>query len=226
MLTSLVSGIPVLAADEFSSDTSKTVCITGHREKGIQPYKGNPLYGNITMNAVKLMLYRYIDMAAEKGYDTFISGLAVGTDLWAAEYILKKRSRNPKIRLIGAMPYLRHAERFPRYYLELLRRVETEADVLVSVNGSPGITYSENKELYRDRNYYMVEKSSAAIAFLNEGSFASGTLQTVNYAYRRGRKVCRFGMKDIFEVMDSAGTDIRAIGREISFLENVFELPY
>lgn len=233
MLKSLISGMPVFSADKVCPAKGKTVCITGHREKSIAAYEDNALYRNITISAVKLMLYRYIDMAVECGYENFISGLAVGTDLWAAEYIIKKRSSNKNLRLIGAMPYLRHAERFPAKYRELLAHVEKEADLLITINDNPDIIYGApslgrncSKELYRDRNYFMVDSSSAVIAFLNKSGSFSGTAQTVNYANRNSCKVCRFGIEDIFDIMSETGTDIRRIGREIMFLENVFAVPY
>ncbi|MDO4863202.1 MAG: SLOG family protein [Ruminococcus sp.] len=227
MLKSLISGMPVGSARELSADRSRTVCITGHREKNILPYRGDPVYTDITVGAVKMMLYRYIDMAAERGYTDFISGLATGADLWAAEYIVRKKQTDPRIRLIGAMPYLRHAERFPRDYAALLDSVERAADVLVTVNETPDIVYSKQGEaagLYRDRNYFMVDRSSAVIAFLNEGSFASGTSQTVNYAYRNGRLICRFGIDDVYALIDRAGADLRSIRRETAFLNNVFDI--
>lgn len=233
MLKSLISGQPVFTADKVAPDRKKTVCITGHREKSVPSYGGNPLYRSITLAAVKLMLYRYIDMAVERGYLNFISGLAVGTDLWAAEYIVKKRKSNENIRLIGAMPYLRHAERFPPDYRRLLAEVEKESDLLVTVNGDPDIVYGlpsgggkRSTELYRERNYFMVDNSSAVIAFLSSGHSISGTAQTVNYANRSGCRVCRFGIDDVFRIIGSSGTDIRLIGREIMFLDNVFDAPF
>lgn len=227
MLKSLISGMPVGSAKELATDRSRTVCITGHREKNILPYKGDPVFSDITVGAVKMMLYRYIDMAAERGYTDFISGLATGADLWAAEYLVRKKQNDPRIRLIGAMPYLRHAERFPRDYAKLLEEVERAADVLVTVNPDPDIVYGKQGGaawLYRDRNYFMVDRSSAVIAFLNSGSFASGTSQTVNYAYRNGRLICRFGIDDVYALIDRAGTDLRSIGRETVFLNNVFDI--
>jgi uncharacterized phage-like protein YoqJ len=227
MLISLNSGMPVISAQECVSAPSRTVCITGHREKSILPYKDEPQNADATVGAVKMMLYRHIDMAAERGYTDFISGLATGADLWAAEYVICKKHTDPRIRLIGAMPYLRHAERFPKGSLGLLEQVERAADVLLTVNSDPDIIYGKHGEasgLYRDRNYYMVDRSAAVIAFLNEGSFASGTSQTVNYAYRNGRVICRFGLRDVYELMDRAGTDLRNIRRELAFLNNAFDV--
>ena len=226
MFNSLVSGMPVRPASEFIGDRGRAVCISGHREKNILPYKGDNVYAGITVSAVKLMLYRYIDMAAEKGYTEFISGLATGTDLWAASYVLKKKQSNPDIRLIGAMPYLRHAEKFTKTYLALLEKVERGADELLTVSEVPDIAYGKHgraSELYRDRNYFMVDRSSAVIAFVNRDSFASGTVQTVNYAYKSGRLICSFGSDEIYGIMDRVGADLRKIGREIAFLPNVFD---
>lgn len=230
MLTSLISGEPVQTADRLAVDASRTVCISGHREKSITPYNGNPVYQNITVSAVRLMLERYIDMAAERGYVSFISGLATGADLWAADYIIRKRRQNSSIRLIGAMPYLRHAERFSAADKRLLAMVEHEADQLITVDPDPNIVYSKthgrgSPDLYRNRNYYMVDNSSAVIAFFNSGETYSGTAQTLNYANRRSRQVCRFGLEDVFRIIDSSGTDLRNIARTLSFLDNVFDLP-
>ena len=229
MLTSLISGREVLSPEDLSCDAAETICITGHREKSIEPYRDERIYASMTVSAVKLMLYRFIDMAAEHGYKNFINGLAVGTDLWAAEYILEKKKHSPGLRLIGAMPYLRHAEHFPAYYKELLNKVENGADALISVSSDPNAFYSKTaagKYLYRDRNYFMVDHSSAVIAFHNKGSAFSGTSQTVNYACRKGVRVCRFGIDDVYRMIDSCGTDIRKIKRGITFLENEFDLPY
>jgi uncharacterized phage-like protein YoqJ len=228
MLSSLVSSMPVYSADQVSTDPKRTICISGHREKSITPYHGDPVFRNITVQSVKLMLARYIDMAAERGYDTFISGLATGTDLWAAEYILQKKKLNSSIKLIGAMPYLRHADLFPSSERKVLAEIEQEADFLVTVDPDPDIVYNKTDkkgsgQLYRNRNYYMVDRSSAVIAFFNSGSSFSGTSQTLSYAYRTGRKICSFGLEDIFSLIDRAGTDLRSISREIAFLENVFD---
>ena len=230
MLTSLNSGMPVLTADAFVSNTERTVCITGHRDKKISPYNRDPNYSRITVDAVRFMLYRYIDMAIECGYTDFFSGLAPGTDLWAAEYILKKRENNKNIRLIAAMPYLRHAENFSRSDLDLLEQTEIKADVLLTVNPDPDITYSRrissktSPALYRDRNYFMVDNSSAVIAFLSKCAAISGTAQTVNYARRRGRIVRDFGIEDIYSLIDWAGDDFKKIGESVRNIDNVFKM--
>lgn len=182
----------------------------------------------MTYSAIRLMLYRYIDMAVEAGYENFISGLASGTDLWSAEYIVMKKRNNSHIKLTAVMPFLKHAEFLNSNDRDVLAEVERNADCLVTVNENPDIVYgkhiSENcsPNLYRDRNYYMVDHSSAVIAFINDNECRSGTSQTINYAYRNGRKIYSFNMDMISEIIEKSNGDIRIMGYEIALLENVF----
>lgn len=233
MLFSLDSGVPVLPAQDFSGDIDTTVCFTGHRETSAIPYRNEPIYRSITLRTIQLMLCRYIDMAVESGYRSFISGLAVGTDLWAAKYILAKKRSDSSIRLIGVMPYLRHAERFAPQYRETLADVEKGADVLLTTNTEPDVIYGKkgsgentSPDVYRERNYFMVDNASAVISYFNEGSFKSGTYQTLNYATRQGRTIRRFGLEDAYALIDECGPDIESIRRRLVFMENVFEMPY
>lgn len=145
MLFSIDSGVPVLPSDEIVTDRADTVCFTGHRENSVLPYRGDPIYSSITLRTVQLMLFRYIDMAVESGYRSFISGLAEGTDLWAAKYILGKKHSDSSIRLIGVMPYLRHAERFSPRYKELLCDAERGADMLLTTNTDPDVVYGKSR---------------------------------------------------------------------------------
>ena len=233
MLFSLDSGVPVFPSEDIETDAERTVCFTGHRENSVLPYRGDPIYSGITLRTVQLMLFRYIDMAVENGYRSFISGLAEGTDLWAAKYILGKKRCDSSIRLIGVMPYLRHSERFSPRYREFLADVEGGADMLLTTSTDPLVVYGKSRsgettspDLYKVRNYFMVDNASAVISYFNEGSFKSGTYQTLNYAVRQGRKIRRFGLDEVYGVIDECGPDIEGIKRKLVFMENVFELPY
>lgn len=224
-MKSLVSGAEVFPSSAVSLDRSKTVCITGHRRNKIVPYRND---FRLTCSAIRLMLYRYIDMAVEAGYENFISGLASGTDLWSAEYILMKKHHNSHIKLIAVMPFLKHAEFLDGSDRAVLEEVEKNADCLVTVNDNPDIVYGKHvsgncsPNLYRDRNYYMVDHSSAVIAFINDNAHRSGTSQTINYAYRNGRKIYSFNMETVSAVIEKSDYDIRTMGYEIGIMENVF----
>ena len=228
MLTSLDSGAVLISPEEADIRPERTVCITGHREKSILPYMDAPENIHLTRAVVRLLLYRYIDMAIEKGYTDFFSGLADGTDLWAAEYVLLKKRSNDDIRLIGAMPFLKHSRFFHKEARILLCDVEKQADCLVLLNSDPTVVYGKSgrqgtsADLYRIRNYYMADNSSAVLAFFDERNPRSGTAQTVNYALRQGRKVRSFGLSDVYSLMDEAGASFRDIGRIVKELDNIF----
>ncbi len=228
MFASLDSGILLKSPENAEIYPERTVCITGHREKIIIPYRNDENYSHLTRAVVRMILYRYIDMAVEKGYTDFFSGLADGTDLWAAEYIILKRNAGSSIRLIGAMPYLKHALYYSQYTKNLLCRVEKEADMVLLLNDKPEIMYSHRKkdgksnELYKLRNYYMVDNSSAVLGFFDSQTRFTGTSQTVSYAERNGKKVRCFGLDKVYSIIDEAGGDFQKIGEIIKLLENVF----
>ena len=59
-------------------------CFTGHRPEKL----------SLSENEVKHLLEKAIDNAIADGYVTFITGMAKGTDIWAAEIVLEKKKRN------------------------------------------------------------------------------------------------------------------------------------
>lgn len=209
LLYSLTSGIALDRPESLKNNRTRTICISGHREKSIIPYKNNYAYQDITIKTVKCLLERYLDLAYINGYDTFISGLAVGADLWAAEHIIKRRRQGADINFIGIVPYLHHADNFPKNYIDILCSVEKNADKLILMSPNPDIIYSssprnenESRTLYRDRNYFMVDHSSAIIAFFNEKNRYSGTAQTIHYAGRQELNICRFGLDIVYSLIN------------------------
>ena len=56
-------------------------CFTGHRPEKL----------SLSENEVKHLLEKAIDNAIADGYVTFITGMAKGTDIWAAEIVLEKK---------------------------------------------------------------------------------------------------------------------------------------
>lgn len=57
---------------------------TGHRPEKL----------SLSEAEVKPLLEKAIDTAIENGFTTFITGMAPGVDIWAAEIVLKKRKHN------------------------------------------------------------------------------------------------------------------------------------
>jgi len=123
-------------------------------------------------------LQKEIHQAIADGFQTFISGIARGVDLWAAEIVLTLRDEGAAIRLICASPYRGFESRWSREWQERYRRVMERADLVRFVCPS----YS--RDCFQQRNEWMVDHSARVIAVYN--GQPSGTRNTVEYAKRQG----------------------------------------
>lgn len=127
---------------------------------------------------IKPLLTAEIKRAVDDGYDTFITGMARGVDIWAAEAVLKMKESRGGIKLICALPHPGFEKRRPYREIMLYRSILAEADeaVLVSRHFFTGC--------YQIRNEWMVDRSSRVIAVYS--GLPSGTKNTVTYAEELG----------------------------------------
>lgn len=125
-------------------------CFTGHRPQKL----------NHSKRKIKCLLEKAIDDAIAKGYVTFITGMAQGTDIWAAEIVLKKRKRNDNLHLICAVPHPGFENRRSIYEKLKYKNIIKKADFVKIV--------SENyyRGCYQKRNEFMADRSSLVIAVL------------------------------------------------------------
>ncbi len=159
-------------------DKEKTCCFSGHRTEKL------PDHGTLSSPAMRRLvslLRLEIETALQSGYTNFISGMAKGIDLLAAELLLEQKSAHPNIRLICAVPYPRHADTFSgkdRYTYHLI--LERAAEVVT-------VSDAYSRSCMRKRNEYMVDRSGKLIAVVAD--FRSGTGQTIRYAQKQGLDV-------------------------------------
>ena len=143
-------------------------CFTGHR----------PQFLKRPEDDIKADLESSILQAIAEGYTTFITGMACGVDIWAAESVLRlKESSHPELHLVAAVPFsgFNNAwdEDWKQQYCTILSRAEY-AEVL-----GPAFF----RGIYQKRNEWMVDHSSKVIAIYNGKS--GGTGNTIRYARRR-----------------------------------------
>ena len=157
----------------------KTCCFTGHRPKGL------PCGYNEEHQAcikIKLQLRRLIVGMIEKMNVTkFISGYAMGVDLWAAEIVLDLKDDYPNIMVEAAIPCRNQATSWNVKNKERYDRLLLQCDKVTVLQEQ------YTSDCMMKRNKYMVGKSDYVIAVWNGKS--SGTLNTMNYAVERGRPV-------------------------------------
>ena len=141
-------------------------CFTGHRPERL----GMPEAEVISS------LKKEIRTAITDGFQTFISGMARGVDLWAAEIVLALRDEGAAVRLICASPYRGFENRWSREWQERYRRVMERADLVRF------ICHEYSKDCFQRRNQWMVDHSARVIAVYN--GQPSGTRNTIEYARR------------------------------------------
>ena len=143
-------------------------CFTGHRPDKIE----------LGEKEIKPLLENAIDEAISKGFVTFITGMAMGTDIWAAEIVLDRRKKNNDLHLICALPHPGFESR--RSFVEKMRfsKIIKNADLVKEINNH----YFTG--CYQVRNEWMVDRSNLVIAVFNGQK--SGTKNTVDYAKKQG----------------------------------------
>ena len=99
-------------------------CFTGHRPDKME----------LGEKEIKPMLEKAIDDAIADGYVTFITGMAMGTDIWAAEIVLERKKRNKDLHLICALPHPNFESR--RSMTERMRfnKIIRKADIVKEIN--------------------------------------------------------------------------------------------
>ena len=156
----------------------KTCCFTGHRPEKL----------NMPKEKIKEKLTRAIKKAIDDGFETFISGMARGIDMWSAEIVLEEKKNNPGIKLVCASPFEGFEKSWSYDTKEKYQSILDEADEVKFVCPH----YS--KSCFHIRNKYMVDNSQRVIAAYTGES--GGTKNTVIYAEKKGIEVCNIFGED------------------------------
>ena len=149
----------------------KTCCFTGHRPEKL----------NLGENEIVLRLKTAIKQAINEGYTTFVSGMAQGIDIWAAECVIEEKMKNKEIKLCCALPYGSFGKGKTAEQKNLYKKILDNADYIKVV------CENYSKSCFQLRNIFMVDMSSKVIAAYN-GCYG-GTRNTVNYAEKKGVNV-------------------------------------
>lgn len=143
------------------------VCFAGHRPEKLFRSEWS----------IKEDLEFEIRKEVVNGRNVFISGMAPGVDIWAAEIVLKLRDNGMDMKLICAVPFQGFEKRWPEWeqrFDEIIRRAD-----LVRF-----ICPCYSRGCHQVRNEWMINHSAKMIAVFN--GRASGTKNAINYANRVG----------------------------------------
>ncbi len=158
----------------------KTTCaFTGHRPKSF-PWKYDEANRDCVL--LKETLATQIEMLADKGVTNFLSGMALGVDLWCAQLVLDLRKENSALRLHCILPCKGQENNWPASKQEQYHSILKQADRVVYV------AQEYNQKCMLERNHYLVDHAAFLLAVYN-GTKRSGTGATVRYAQRLGREI-------------------------------------
>ena len=132
--------------------------------------------------ALKEVLAGQIDALIEDGYTDFLSGMALGVDIWAAQTVLARRPKNPALKLHCILPCVEQSAKWTASSREIYHSVLEQADSIIFVNRAN----KKNCMLERDR--FLISYASVVLAVYN-GEKRGGTAATVRYARKLGREL-------------------------------------
>lgn len=158
---------------------STTACFTGHRSQKL-PWRFNE--ADARCNAMKITLRAEIEKAIQRGYKTFLCGMALGFDMICAETVLDLKKQYNSIEIIGALPCKTQDKMWKDKDRERYRKLLNRLDGVRCI-------YDEyiGAECMLERNRYMVNNSSLMIALFN--GLSGGTKSTIDYARKQGLEI-------------------------------------
>lgn len=155
------------------TDKKITCCFTGPRSPRL-PKNPNEII-KLEEKLKNAIICAYFD-----GYRYFISGMAEGFDLIAADTVLSLKGSFSDIKLVAALPYKNAPERQSCTVSEFMYRILENADIVENVFDE----YIQGCE--RARNCYMVDRSSLIIGYYN--NLSRGTAHCWGYALENNLK--------------------------------------
>lgn len=150
---------------------NETVAFTGHRS--IDPSK---------VQKVKQELRAKVKALYAQGVRYYLSGMALGFDMLAAEEILSLKAELPSLKLIAIIPFDGQCNRWNYKDQGRYKRILAAADDSIVL--SDGFF----KGCYLKRNDFMIDHSCGLIAYY-DGGYKGGTFYTFKNAKAKGKDI-------------------------------------
>jgi len=158
---------------------NRACAFTGHRPQKL-PWRSDETAPGCA--ALKETLAMQITTLVADGYTEFLTGMAEGVDLWAAQIVLALRVTNPSLRLHCILPCAAQSAKWSAALQKQYRAILEQADSIIFVNRA------DKKNCMLERDRFLVSYASVVLAVYN-GEKRGGTAATVRYARRLGREL-------------------------------------
>ena len=140
-------------------------CFIGQRPEKIQASE---------VQVKQWLEHQICDAILYKGITTFLTGMNMGVDLWAAQIVLKKRFES-NIHLVAAVPWSGFIRNWDQEWKETYAKVYNSADAVqfISDHFHPNV--------FEDRNKWMIDHSGLLIGYCN--GLSDATSNMIKYAH-------------------------------------------
>lgn len=142
------------------------VCFTGHRPEKLTR----------TESMIKKDLEVQIRQAISDGLNVYITGMARGVDIWAAQIVLMLREEGQPVRLLCACPYDGFEKGWSKKWQKQYREILQAADTVKY------ICKGYSRSCFQIRNEWMIDHAARVIAIFNGEK--SGTKNAIDYAIK------------------------------------------
>lgn len=153
----------------------KTISFSGHRTERMT--RNSPNAKNLLIN-IGLDAYNAITELCKRDYHTFLSGMANGFDLIAAEEVLNAKKTFPYIQLKAVISFKGQADRYSEADKQRYNAVLAQADEVILLQDE----YSDR--CFLRRNSYLLENSAYLVVFYDCNP-TGGTAYTLRHAIER-----------------------------------------
>ena len=158
---------------------NKKCAFTGHRPQSL-PFGFNEA-DERCIALKKVLRNEIINLIENKGVTHFITGMAIGVDMYAAEIVHGLKASYPGITLESAIPCENQAEK----WIEEQR--DRYFDIAAKCDKETMIQCQYTPDCMHKRNRYMVDQADFIVAVWD--GRPSGTGKTVQYAQRQGKPI-------------------------------------
>lgn len=142
----------------------KTVYITGYKPYEIGVFKNN----QPEVRYIKLFLQDKIKAYIEDGLEWVIIQGNLGTELWAAEVVIRLK-KNYDIKLSIITPFLNHTEKWNDENKVYYQQISNKADYINSVFQDE----YKGSYMFKQANQFILDNTNGAILFYDEEHVAS-----------------------------------------------------
>ena len=155
----------------------RACAFTGHRPQKLSWRNDETAPGCV---ALKEAIAAQIATLIGNGYTEFLSGMAPGVDMWAAQIVLALRVTNPSLHLHCILPCVEQSAKWSAALRKQYRAILEQADSIIFVNRA------DKKNCMLERDRFLVSYASLVLAVYN-GEKRGGTAATIRYARKLGR---------------------------------------